>query len=948
MASGSLNVSDWLRQFEERAQAFVRDERPDSLIEFDLTIEEREKLYTEVGQPCPWIAAADCPAAVTVAAVQAAADAEEGDEAFIRHFLTRIERAGERSSWDSEYGPATERFFERHFRHRKKSGPWRYVRTVFMHAGIVVAGIRAYAEMLDRLLVGGIEFTYAEHLAAARRVSSTLIRPFLLTQTGFKFSRTTGQYLRRHRRGELSVADLNGLRGYRSGFWPELLQHLRREVGSRQSKVVPPPHLALDCERSCIVLRYPQEWQARGIYRVGGHPVTYPDQRIAGWRPTRVQIGVKDAVEVDPWWGPGMTSVAVFRASDGAFLGSASPGTEQSWTLRAGSCFVVADQSLAPELENLQALPLGVLEVLPQDDAEPAYDIWQLELLPATAYPTLGLRTIGREALPSIAWADARSRGPFGPGVFAGTLPQIRLAHWTDESRSRYAIRLACDGKEQELDVPAGAAGYALPLRPTSRGRIWVEPRGYASTADALAALDFTLIPTGVNVRAGDGLLTEHQEGRIVAQLPPGWILKPLTLGAVPLDGRTWRTQAGTRVFDAQVVTPGFTLPVSLRLPVVSFEARTGANVVWAEELMREGSVVCDLHGPAHAACDITLRDHQRSVPLVVGLRLGESGTSRVELRAFLDAIEGAGMPLGRIELTFGSHSVQTDVWIGSLRQLQSAVSPWQAVVTLAEELADQVPTIGSAIADLIRLKREALSDVSVAPLLKLIPQIGRSETPDGLAIAIADCLYLAAAFDQAEHDCPEHILPSDDAKSLVWFRDGDSTVAPDALEHLVVGRWREALERIRDERNDERDARELLAEWRAALLPGHPSRLADRPGGYHLTDAARRYCQACGLGPGKLRNQALTSVLIPLQQSLDRSQRGTTVHTVANILRQLTLLASGRDLESERISLIERPAVLLPAVNELRVQAKLPPLAVAPGGLDLSDLLPVNCSQLA
>jgi hypothetical protein len=941
MATGSLYVSDWLRTFEDRAQRFVHDERPDSLVEFEVDLAERQTLYREVGKSFPWSIAAECVAAVTVAAVQAAADAEEGDEAYIGHFLHRIGRADERSAWDNEYGPATERFFERHFQHKRKSGPWRYVRTVFMHAGIVLAGIRAYAEMLDGLLSRGAEFTYQEHLASARRVSSTLIRPFLLTQTGFKFSRTTAQYLRRHQRGELSLNGLEALRGYRSGFWPELLNHLTRDVGVKRSEEAPKPRLALDPERCSVVLRFAAEWQSKGTYRVEGHAVTYPDQRVAGRRPTRVQVGNRPPAEVSPWWGPGMSPVAVFRAGDGQFLGAASPGGKQPWTLRGGTCFIVAEQSLASELEKLQALPLGVLDVLPQDDGEPAYDIWQAELRPATVYPNLGLRTVGREALPSLAFADTAARHTFGRAVFLGTLPELKVTNWTEETRSRYAIRLAWNGDERELDVPTGVRSYKLPLTEPCQGRVWIEPRGYSSSADALAGADFTLLPADFSVNAEDSWLTEHDKGTVVARLPHGWTLRALTPGVVRAGEQTWRTPPGTRVVDALVLAPNFTLPLSLRLPVVSLSSRSGAQIIWVEEIRQGTTVECDLEGPPQALCDVTLADHQHTVTLISGVRLGGEGSCRLRMRAFLDAIDGSQMPLGRVGLRLAGHALATGVWIGSFQRLAAAVSPWETV-PLHEEFASGVPAIGSAIAALMRLRQRPLENLTVSPLIKTIAAVLPSVPPAALSAAVADCASLAEALDGTVHDCPANLQPSDDAAALIEFWSGTNAAAPEALSRLSVQRWRERLERARDERNDEAEAGELLEEWRCALLSGEPCRLATRAGGYHLTEGARRLCQAAAQPAGKARNQLLTTVLASLDEAIAAAPSGTTVRTVAEISRQLALMNSGRELEPERIATLDSPSVLVAAISSLRELAQLPAIsAAASSGIGLMDLLP-------
>jgi hypothetical protein len=945
MISGSLSSSPWLQEFEGRARAFVRDERPASLIEFEVAAVERERLYRELGKQLPWLVSSECPAAIAVATVQAAADAAEGDEAYIRHFLGRIGRKGDRPAWDNEYGPATETFFVTHFDHSRKSGPWRYVRTVFRHAGIVLVGVRAYAEMLDRLLIRGTQFTYPEYLSAVRRVSSTLIRPFLLTPTGFKFTRTTSEYLRRHQRGELSVPELEGLRGYREGFWPELLANLKKELGVGSPNIPPAPHLALDHERCYVVLRFPREWQMRGTYRLGGNPVTYPDQRVRGSRPTHVQIGQKSPEPVSPWWSVGKSRVAVFRAADGGFVGGAEPGGEQDWPLRAGSYFVVAEQSLSAELEKLQALPVGPLEVLPQDDAEPPYDVWQVDLAPASTYVELGLKTIGRAPLPALSFVNhASSYHHLGPTVFGEKLPAIRISSWTEEASAQFAIRLAFDGKEQQVHVPPGTSRFDVTVPTPCQGRVWIEPRGYSSAADALAGLDFTVVPSQLRIAAADDILSVDDGGRVVAELPVGWRIEGSSPGIKSLDGRTWLAPAGLRVFDATVVAPSFKLPVSVRLPFVSLAARDGSKVVWLEDLKAGDPVDCDLEGPAFASCDIALQSEDRPILIASGIRLGEFGSRRLTLRSFVDSIDGSALALARVELLFGTRSILTDLWCGSLERLASELGPWTNATSLTEDSLLQVPGIGPALASIFVLKRQPVPSVVIAQTVKELARPGTCISARvTLQKAIVDSVLLSAVLEAIAHDLPPDVLPSPEAAEIIDFVQQADAVVSIHRERVMVSRWRDGLAAIKDERNDESEAADLLIEWHEALLANRPCRLAERAGGYHLTDAARRYCEALALSSVKLRNQALTLVLGSLDRSQEASKEGSTVHTMSEILRQLALVRTGRFIDANRIETLHRPRALARAINDLRALASLSSIQCEDAGLSLGDLLPCS-----
>ena len=177
--------------------------------------------------------------------------------------------------------------------------------------------------------------------------------------------------------------------------------------------------------------------------------------------------------------GPGQTPVAVFRASDGVFVGDAVPGHEQAWTFRGGTYLIVADIRLETVLQRLGATPLGSLEVLPQDDREPPYLIWQFAVQGSASYPELGLKTTGRVHLPTPVFSKSDYRShPFGPRVFTEKLPTIEIRQWSPELEAEFALRFSAGGIEREIPIPPTGQLIVIPVDAPCQWRLVGQVRG--------------------------------------------------------------------------------------------------------------------------------------------------------------------------------------------------------------------------------------------------------------------------------------------------------------------------------------------------------------------------------------------------------------------------------------------------------------------------------------
>lgn len=140
---------EWVARFSSRVRSFVHDEAPECLIEFEVDGDECAELLRQVGRlPLQQVATSESRPAVAVAAVQAAANAQQGEDAFRPYFFECLHQPVSLHDWEWHYGPAIEAFLNEAFGEPPRSGPWRYVYAVYRHAGIPLPGIHAYAHFL--------------------------------------------------------------------------------------------------------------------------------------------------------------------------------------------------------------------------------------------------------------------------------------------------------------------------------------------------------------------------------------------------------------------------------------------------------------------------------------------------------------------------------------------------------------------------------------------------------------------------------------------------------------------------------------------------------------------------------------------------------------------------------------------------------------------------------
>ena len=145
--------SDWGRSLGNRILAFIRDERPGTLMEFPLSQDDESRLGSFVRTlPIESGVQPSEEACIALHAVIVAARADVSQDSFREEFFKSIGRSMEIGLWESHYGSAIERFLRRAFSQEPTPGPYRYVGAVYRYTGVTGKGIRAFAGFLSRVL----------------------------------------------------------------------------------------------------------------------------------------------------------------------------------------------------------------------------------------------------------------------------------------------------------------------------------------------------------------------------------------------------------------------------------------------------------------------------------------------------------------------------------------------------------------------------------------------------------------------------------------------------------------------------------------------------------------------------------------------------------------------------------------------------------------------------
>src|SRR5262249_12486788 len=150
----------WLEEVGAEYLAKIDALAPQFLVELEISDSELMEIFhrLSVARPTKWTWAQL--ACLAVGAVHAAARADQSEESYREVFYQRLGRDFDQNEWENHYGPRAIAFLrERFVVELLDQGPYRYVGSIYRHAGIPVPARHRFAGLLANLLKLGAAFT---------------------------------------------------------------------------------------------------------------------------------------------------------------------------------------------------------------------------------------------------------------------------------------------------------------------------------------------------------------------------------------------------------------------------------------------------------------------------------------------------------------------------------------------------------------------------------------------------------------------------------------------------------------------------------------------------------------------------------------------------------------------------------------------------------------------
>jgi hypothetical protein len=915
----------WLDEAGGRYLELVRSQQPRFLIEIEVGQTEVETIFRKLeNHRGPLDTPKERRLCIAVAAVNAAALAEQDDSSFIELFYMRMRRVDWADSWEKTHASAIWRALHENFEvELQKQGSGKYVNSIYRHSGIPVRARAKFAAFLGKLLLsGGGTFTHREYGEALSSYPNSTARTFLESQSGYNFTRYLAKWYGRRMLGTATDADL-------SPCWHELLNSIEQELSSsgprlRNAAVTRSyrdPYLALNMnsEQSRLEVRFDPRGIQKRVYSVDSKRVE-SIYLLADDEPLEVSVRGQQPTQISPWWYPGESPFAVFRASSGALAPDPT-------ALGSGIYWVATTLEIGAHQE---------ISLLDGPSCSQYYRVYEFEFRPGLSIPELGIRARGGTATPALELTGSRPNN-LGANLYEETPPSIRILNWEHSSARRYMLWMNDGTGDRQLPLPrAEEEEIAIPVRCPAAVEIWLEDIRNSAN-DVIDHVSVTVIPT-VSLIVEEGTVGSDDVAHLRGNVPADWHIE-WEQGIVDLGNHRWRVPAGRKVFEGQLLGSGVRVPISIRIRRVSLREESGASILWKETFANPDRKL-RLEGPPDARYSLLASDNDGRRLYYPGA-FDAAGVSRLSTSSFNDAVQmDAGSAVELVVQLTNGRQFPTGLFVASA-----------ACLSVAEE-ADlrRLPDIGATLAQYrgLNVAPEHLldfpSELLESPLRKLAAELAYgasvfdgSQSGRDLDLLVKECserfLRVTAWFSEAS--ALGEMANVDAARLLKDYPDAD-------IASLPVDRWRQTVADLRLRLRAQDEIPEEVSFWKTRILslPGSPQRagLESRDGGRYLTDAVRLYAQSFGW-PESERRMAYTTVYRRLFRFVSSDP---IIRLLAESFRRVVLYRMGGAEAELKNSL---PFDFPPCFQRLR--STLDSLSGLPGskwvnGLGLQEISPV------
>jgi hypothetical protein len=841
-------------------------------------LEEATELLENLGRcyALPWKPWAH--ACVAVAAVHVAHEATGQERSFTRVFMKRLGREYSQAVWEDQFGKRIEFVILNYFPDDLRgSAAFRYVGPLYRHAGIPAIALPRFAQFLRRLISDcGPGFTRHEYDTARQRVSGIASR-FLGSEYGFQYARNAARILHQIDIGLIGPTELDGIPGYRSEFWSEILEVVGKSADVERRAASAPrvdPHLALLPEDGRLVLRFDQRDVRSGAVRLDGRSVLYAEIPVSGCEAPRLEINGRLQL-LDRWWAPGQSAAALFRGSDGRFV--ASEGR-----VPAGDYYLVAKEDIAPDAD----LAPDELDYLANTD----YRIWRIKLLPETAINATDLQATGSRHAPLIDFARSW-RHSMGGHFFEDSLPDLLLWHWDAENATRFWIFMDDGSGPRRLEIEPGGSRLHLNVPCPASGAIWVEARGFYRQSSALPYLRFTVLPKGVRVEFSPTYSWIDEPAFVQVTAPSGW--KTRCVFKLTESGK-WHVPPGVRVFDGELENGALRLPFSLRVPRVGLHMQPPERIWW-EECSVSGQTM-HVEGAPGQVCSICLINDQGVREISTPFKIAHNGITRLRGIDIRDALALNHITASEFGLAVTAGQPLRAGW-----HYASATRIRERIQTLSDHSSVfSLPIIGAGLRNIRDLHRGELATLDFT----------FNDLPTLLRQWFADLAWCAHSIDATTLSVNVIDYTSSAVKSACdWYRLAVACTtpgpvsaeilkaAPPDLAVVPLDRWKAKFKALIRRLEFQSDVTALIKRWRDAVKCRDNSAVeeafAKRSEGGELTEGAQRYLTGMGLH-GQSRMRALNSAIGSFQRVSERTNC-PLIRAVASGMLTLAYNHSGR-----------------------------------------------------